>query len=201
MRRWRLVLIAYAPAVLLLAAAALQAQRKHLPISFFVSDVVTTADLPFYAGIVSNVGVLLWTVAAVAALFAGSVLRVRGNDRRLAGFLLGSGGFSALLAVDDLFLVHESVAPYYVGIPQNVVLGTYGVLAIAGLVAFADTIRQTDYQLFALAVVFLGLSVAIDQASALLSREVLWEDGAKLLGIVAWCLYFTRTAFVSVTRI
>jgi hypothetical protein len=200
MRRWRLILLAYVPAVLLIAAAALQASRKHLPISFFFSDVATTADLPFYAGIVSNVGILLWTVAAVAALFGGSVLRRRGSDPRLARFLLASGAFSALLMVDDLFLIHEIVAPYYVGIPQKAVLATYGVLAMAGFAAFADTIRQTEYQLFAVAVVFLALSVVIDQAASLVPGELLWEDGAKLLGIVTWCLYFTRTAFASVMR-
>jgi hypothetical protein len=201
MRRWRLVLIAYAAAVLLVAAAAIQSARKQLPITFFFSDVATTANLPFYAGIVSNVGILLWTVAAVAACFAGSVLRLRGGDPRLARFLLASGAFSALLMADDLFLVHEMVAPYYLGIPQNVVLGSYGVLAMAGFAAFNDTIRRTEYQLFALAVAFLALSVAIDLASALVPNEVLWEDSTKLLGIVAWCLYFTRTAFVGVMRI
>lgn len=201
MRRWRLVLIAYIPAVLLLAAVVVQARRKGLPLSFFFSDIATTADVAFYAGIVSNVGVLLWSVAAVAACFGGSVLRVRGSDQRLARFLLAAGAFSALLALDDLFLFHETVAPYYIGIPQQAVLATYGVLAIAGLVTFADTIRRTEYHLFTLAVVFLGLSVVIDQASSLVSGEILWEDGTKLLGIVAWCVYFTRTAFVSVATL
>ncbi|CAN5631407.1 hypothetical protein BH23ACI1_BH23ACI1_05290 [soil metagenome] len=191
-------LVALLPAVFFLAALAAVTSWKDIPFGTVASDPHTVGDLPFYAGLLSNVGVLLWCAAAAVATFSGAILWARGVERPLATFLLASGVFTAVLLLDDFFLIHEIVFPYYLGLPQNLLLGAYAVGSLAWLGAFRRTILRTESVVLLLALVFLGLSVVFDQLPPMLPMHLLWEDGAKLLGIATWCTYFVRTSAAAI---
>jgi hypothetical protein len=53
-----------------------------------------------------------------------------------------------------------------------------------------------DYLLMLLAFAFFGLSILFDglQGRVALSNHHYFEDGTKLMGVVGWSVYLTRTA-------
>jgi hypothetical protein len=187
-------LLVYLPAVLLIAFVSAVAGWKNIPFTVVSSDPATTGRLPFYAGILSNIGVLAWCGGAAVALFSAVLLRRTGGDGRLSAFLFASGFFGAVLLVDDLFLVHEIVFPYYLGLPQQLPIVAYGVSAVLYLAVFARTIAGTDFLILLTALAALGVSVLVDQLPFQLPMHLVWEDGAKLIGATGWCAYLASTS-------
>ena len=58
-------------------------------------------------GVVSNVGVLLWTVAVATCLVAAVTIDPSGAGKRWRTFFVASGVVTSVLLLDDLFLLHE----------------------------------------------------------------------------------------------
>ncbi|MDJ0680785.1 MAG: hypothetical protein QNJ18_13070 [Xenococcaceae cyanobacterium MO_167.B52] len=104
------------------------------------------------------------------------------------------GIITLILLLDDLFLFHEVIAPGIFMISETIVYGGYGLVILASLINFRKIILQSEWGLFGLAFVFLGLSIVIDSLPVLdnMSTDLnyLIEDGFKLLGIVSWFGYF-----------
>ncbi|HEX2095166.1 MAG TPA: hypothetical protein VHG28_22400 [Longimicrobiaceae bacterium] len=99
------------------------------------------------------------------------------------------------------FFLHEEVLPNRVGIPEKVVPGVYGSLALLYLFHFRDAILRAEPALLALALGCFAVSVLADARFAVATREtLLLEDGAKLLGIATWLAYFTRVGSAVVRR-
>jgi hypothetical protein len=72
------------------------------------------------------------------------------------------------------------------------------------VVRYWRMILSTNYLMLVIAVAFLGTSVAIDDIfepymHAFGQGRIFLEDGAKWLGIAAWCSYHVSTAFELVT--
>ncbi len=187
-------LVIYPATILLLAGVLVLASRMGQPLSIFLSDPVTVMEAPPYYGAVSNLGVLIWGVGGAIAVFSAAVLRARRANGELGWFLLASGLWTMVLAADDLFLLHETILPHYLAIPQNLVLGAYAVLGVAYLIRFWKMMAQTDWLLIGIAFAGLGLSVVFDTVLKPLefSQQSLLEDGSKLIGIVSWTAYFWR---------
>ena len=122
-------------------------------------------------------------------MFCWSAVRQSNSDDELARFLLTSGVFTLFLAIDDVFLLHETVFPYF-GIPQGVVLGSYVVFVPIYLFIFRRTILETDFLLLALAISLFAISVGLDVFKPFRNFLTFFEDGAKLAGIVSWAVYF-----------
>jgi hypothetical protein len=178
---------------LLLAAAAL----TPTPMGYMTRDMAAIGELHPLAGILSNLGVLLWCASAAICLFAALGLRDPGSTAAFR-FLLCSAALSAYLLVDDFFMFHEELAPRYLGLHKDAVIAGLGAATCAYLLAFWRLIAQTQFVVLALAVGLLGASAAMD---ALLwpwlkigGWEFFIEDGAKWLGIASWCSYHVRTA-------
>ena len=176
-----------------------------LRLSDLMRDPAAVAAQPFYIGLGSHVGVLLWGAAATICLFSAGVLTPGSEAGTRRSFLNASGVLTLILALDDLFLLHEEVIPRFLGIPEMVVLGSYGLLVIAYLTRYRGVIARTDHYLLRLALTFFGLSLVLDMLPALfpdsssmrdvlppvlIDVHVLLEDGAKLFGIVSWLGYF-----------
>lgn len=196
----RFALIAYVPVVLLVMALVVVERAKGIPIGELTRDAAKVDGVAPYAGFVSNLGALIWCVAAVVTLMAAVLYRrARGWDGWTV-LLLFAGAFSTLLLVDDLFLLHDEILPVYANIPQKAVLLGYVLLAGAFVALFYRQIRVTAFAPLALAAVFFAASIVVDEAlgtsdfeitllgDTLLARN-LFEDGFKLLGLVSWCGY------------
>jgi hypothetical protein len=191
------------PALLFLAVMVVLCTQMDIPISFFTCDPASTVEIHPFTGMVSNIGILLWTSSAVVCLFSWGLLRKDPEKRRFSTFLLFSGILTLILVIDDLFLFHEEIFPEQLGIPQKFVLLGYMGITLVGVVVFRKTILATDYLLLLIALGFFGLSVFVDvfdhEIDALIGGwRYLFEDGFKFLGIVTWLGYFWRTCFTAI---
>ena len=79
-----------------IAVATFLVRRRGLATGFVLSDTQSIGDLPWYAGALSNAGIVMWVVTAAVAIF-GSRLA---EDRETRGFLLSGGLLSSLLGFD-----------------------------------------------------------------------------------------------------
>ena len=157
-------------------------------------DPTDTGGLPWYVGLVSNLGIVGWCVASIAAFFASLAART-GNRLAAASMLRGGSMLCGLLLLDDLFLLHSNVLPKAIGVPKLLVVTIYGLIAVSWVLANLYELRRTRYPILVLASGALGASIAID---AIFKPSgdfgLLAEDGGKFLGILAMATFFGLTA-------
>jgi hypothetical protein len=183
-------------------AAMLAAQkisfRYGYELSFLTRDTSWALGGPFFAGWISSANAMVWCAAAVVCLFSSALVR-RGE---WSTFLLWSGLLSLLLGVDDLFMLHDGLFPWLFGIGDRPTFAAYGLLTLLWLWVFRRTILRTNYVLLGIALALFAVSVLADRRFVAIAphRLHLLEDGAKLLGVTAWCFYFATTAFGVVRR-
>lgn len=195
----------YVPLALLATVATYMSVSHGLPVKVFFQDAAVIGGLPAYAGSLSTVGVVLWCAAATVCFLTAAVLWTVRGRRADASFLFAFGAVSAVLMADDAFMIHDALAPYYLGVSSREVYAVYLVLVLAALVSFRRTILQTDYVLLVAALGFLGASVVLDvladtgvlRGLGLHSEdmEFFLEDGCKLLGIGGWFGYLGWVCF------
>jgi hypothetical protein len=200
----------YSCTFLVLCLFILISLKTKIPIEVFLSDPALVAGSNGLAnselnvsinpliGAVSNIGILLWCISATIAFLGFLILKKSRKKKDTKSFLFYSGILTSILLVDDLFLIHEAIAPKILQINQEMFY-LFLVIATAGwLIKFRKTILKTDYIPLVLAFVFLGLSVVFDRIVDLsiiqleFSQIKIFEDGSKLFGIVSWTTYFFR---------
>ncbi len=201
----KLTLLWLVPAALLLLLVASGCYILDLPVSRFTRDpLAITEGHPLY-GFVSNVGAILWSASAAFCFLAYVLLRPLERARDEVGFFITGGGISLILLVDDLFMLHDSIATVYLAIDEWLFLMIYAALCIYYLLRYWKLISGKGFLLFALAVAFFTLSIVVDSLpETLLPWHHLYEDGFKFLGITSWCgfqctvcLHRVRLAFAS----
>lgn len=198
---WPIMLLIYTPVVVAFAIMIAIRIQTGIAIAEFTRDPLGFTDIPVYKGVLSNLGVLIWSAAAAVCFFTYGVIHRWSAGGVNSHFLLAGGLITALLALDDLFMLHEVVFPVHLGVPQNIVYATHAVLLLWFLVWYRSTILQTDYLLLALSFAGFGLSVGFDATASLYSVPGLYifEDGGKLFGIVSWTAYFTLVSVRHIT--
>lgn len=144
-------------------------------------------------GFVSMLGVMLWAMTAATGLFAAVHLLATGFGGAVFRFALTAGLFNGWMALDDAFLVHETVMPS-LGVPQNAVLMAYAGLAAAYFVSNRKVMLAGDVWLLIMGGTALATSVAVDTLfHSLDPRLVLLEDSAKFFGIFCWTAFHIST--------
>ncbi|MBV2352498.1 oxidoreductase [Synechococcus sp. HK05] len=183
----RVLLVAVVPALIVYVLALLLSAAAGIRTQLVIRDLAQSCDTALGVGFLSNVGYLLWISAAAIALFGAlsGVVDVRGRVRQL---LLCGGGFSLLLCLDDMFLLHDR----YIG--SSFLYSLYAIFALLILFRFRAQVQALGGGSFLLAVVLLGLSVITDQLQELIPIDYatlqLFEEGAKFLGIAAWLAFW-----------
>jgi hypothetical protein len=176
------VLVAIYGAALVLVGLVVAASRaldRH--VSYFTREPADELHAPAYLGALSNLGALIWCMAATACLLTWLV-----TSRSRRSPLLWGGLLTALLLGDDFFLLHDDWYPK-LGIPQRAANVVYFGLTIAYLVGFRRWLRGHAGWMLVLAFALLGGSAALD--SAYRDQDAI-EDSVKLLGIVTWATFF-----------
>ena len=192
----------FIPAAGFLAVIGVMAAAGHVDVRSMTQDVTSLGRIHPLSGLLSNLGILLWWSTASICLLSAAA--VRGRDvPDLQSFLLWSGALSAYLALDDLFRIHETLAPRYAGIAERHVYAVLVVAVAAHLLVFWRVILGTEYRLLLLALLLLSSSVAMDTVIERWMRqlgqwEFFLEDGAKWLGIVSWCAYYSTACLQAV---
>jgi hypothetical protein len=195
--RFSTIAAVYGPALVVLGFTILVSASADVPVAVFLRDPADTLHAHPLTGLLSHVGVLVWWAAASVCLFCGAVLWRARADQRLRSFLAWSGVITAVLATDDLFLVHDALAPLYLGLDDKAFLFAYGAAVAWYLVRFRTIILDSEYTLLLLALLFFGSSILVDMV--LQDRwaspwRIAVEDGLKLLGIVGWSGYLILAA-------
>jgi len=185
----------WVPILLLLVVAKLFSDTSRISLRQLMLDPTEFMDVPFYTGIMANLGILLWTATASICLFI-SIFLAPLVGKAWKDFFLVSGLLTLLLLLDDLLRIHDEIFPVYFGIKGDVIGIGYFLLTFLYLLRYRTLIFQYPYTFLVMALGFFAVSVAIDVApSALKHRfsvaDVLFlEDSAKLLGIANWLAYF-----------
>ena len=196
--------------LILLAAVAIQ---TSVPLERLFRDTIAVAEeypgcCSVYDGMISNLGILLWWATASIAAFAALTMASLSGRRYDVVALAMAAVFSAWLAMDDLFMLHESVFPI-VGWTQPMTYALYGVLVAAYIALSWRVVLVAAPLLLLLAIGMLGASVSVDiladQNLGAISiwldenprTELLLDDGFKFLGIGFWfCLHLAAARSV-----
>jgi len=203
------IMVAFGMVILIVYATT------HVNVHHLVADPAEIAALPEYTGIYSHIGILTLWAAAVVAIVT-SIVAARPQPHQLpAAFLRSLSALLALLAVDDLLMLHEwaglllsETSPareqdWSRSQLEAVVFAVIGILWLLWLIRFRRVILRTDYLLLAAAILAFGASVAIDLGMYVfpsLDPETLrWqttvavlEEMAKLTGIILLFAYTVR---------
>jgi hypothetical protein len=130
------------------------------------------------------------------------VLRLTSRRSSGPGFFLWAGLVTMMLALDDLFLLHDEVFMLYLGQNEHRTFLVYGAVIAIFLGYYRRSILSSrSLPLLVLALVLLGSSIFVDNTSRFWSdpeMRILVEDGLKLLGITAWTAYFVRRSYFAV---
>jgi hypothetical protein len=190
----------YVPAAALLLGAVVTACVRGVTLGMFTRDPTTIMGASPLIGALSSIGVLAWCATATLCLFTWAVMRHRTGGRLGDTFLLTPGLLTTALTLDDLFEIHETLIPHYVGGPDDLLIVPYVLIAMGWVIAFHRRILETDYVLLLIAIFLLAVSVAVDALTeGPYSTRYMFEDGFKFLGIVGWLGYLGRVCFRELT--
>ena len=176
--------------VLALSFAAYVAGRTGVPLAALVRDPAAIARHPFYYGFFSNLGVVLWAACGGFLVLGSVALWTRRGRTPHACFLACFACTTWMLALDDLYMVHEDAYRQLLPGPEEVPLAAYAAVLFAGLFAFRRLIWQSDWLPLAFALGFFAASILADVILDQGPLQHYLEDAAKLLGIIAWVHYF-----------
>lgn len=179
--------------------------QPYVTMASLIRDPAALSGGRFYYGFVSNLGVILWCATASVCLFRGAELLGRPAQRATAVFMLSAGLFTAVVLLDDFFMLHEEVIPTYLHIPEKAVLLAYALMLAFYLALNWRLLLAADAPLLALALGFFALSNLVDMTfthsfymttrGEEVSRDVIVEEGAKFVGISAWTTFHLRAAW------
>jgi hypothetical protein len=198
----RSLLLLYIPVGLLfIGVGILTRVVDDASLAFFLRDVVLTGELPFFAGFVSQVEMILWSASLTVCLF--SLIVLHSEKKELPGprrLLLQGGLLTGILLIDDIFLFHEEIAPDYLHISENIVIVLYLAMSIVFVASNWYEILDSEYLILSIALFLFANSILLDAIPVdeydlryfWEQLEIFLEDGFKFAGIATWLLYFSR---------
>jgi len=152
---------------------------------------------PTYGGWFGSFGVMGWTLSAAISGVGAEAMRRRHQPQE-ARFLLASTLLSAGLLFDDLFMVHSTLAPQYLGVPKPAALLGIVVVALIWALAFRRRLLiDPDLPILVWAAGWYGLALWIDSYGELIGWGGVREEAAKLIGVATWLVFFWRTTLRS----
>lgn len=166
-------------------------QRRVPTVSLYL-DPAATSSARVWTGFFTELGLMLWAVAATAAGFLWAVCARGGWDRSGARLGGSAAGFTALLWLDDQFAVRNWALPHVLGAPESAGDVIYLSLGVAWVALNWRTIVVSDRLIVMAAGLGLGSSELVNFGikEQFTTTGTLLEEVPKLLGIAAWALFF-----------
>jgi hypothetical protein len=204
---WKLLLLLYVPILLLFVVLRVISHfSERITLSYLTRDVAAIADLPFYAGILSQMGGLLWAASLAICVFALMTLGKQNQPFTASKRLLFQASIlTAVLLFDDVFQFHEEIGEDYLGISEKVSVLAIVFLGLFFLFSNLREILNSEYLILGLALGLFGGSVFLDAADLedfgrigkFFSDQLqtFAEDGLKFAGITTWLVYFARYGY------
>lgn len=187
----RCILWAGVPALLFYGCALVGLQIAGLDLVEILRDPAQQNGQSSFLGFVSNIGVWLWVSSTAICFFSAITggVEMKGGQRELL-FLVGL--FSAILAVDDFFMIHDR----YVN--EKFCYLAYAACAGVLLLRHYKVIIETEGFAFLLAGFLLALSILTDLTQNHLplcySHVQIFEEGFKFIGGATWLYFASRIA-------
>ena len=159
-----------------------------------IRDLAQTCGYPIGVGLISNLGILIWSASASISLF--SSLSGLVQKRENSNFLFSGGILTFILCIDDFFLLHDK----YIG--ADFLYITYSIMGLYILTKFRKLILDIDFLPFIVSVILLSLSIAFDKTI----QEIfpnnyiniqLYEEGFKFVGIICWMNFWWKASLKS----
>jgi hypothetical protein len=197
------LLLVYIPAVVLLVILYILYRSGTIPFGIIFSDPTEYLEYNRLNGLVLYLGVFLLISSAAVCIFNYFVLRSRGHAGSEGRFLLFFGLFSVLLAVDDLFMVHEAVGDVVAtaaavtdDLGEAITFAVYILVFAFFTLKYRKVIYRTEYFLFIVSIVFFVLSISLDLLPLSLPDNPLFkgEEIFKFFAYITWFVYAARTA-------
>ena len=185
----RALIVVYGAAIGIVLFVVALSRATDRPLEYFTREPADILHAPAYVGSLSNLGALVWGVAATCALLAWVV-------ERSPRALLFGGLLTLLLLADDFYRLHEDFYPTF-GIRQRFSNIVYFLLVVGYLAVFRDYLRSRGGWLLLTAFGLLGVSAALD---ILFRDQDAAEDGIKLFGIAAWATFFVLAGYDELRR-
>lgn len=175
---------------------------RGIPVQDMTRDVADIGGIHPFAGFLSSLGILLWAASGAIWIFSALLLHAAGAHGQTS-FAFGFGTVTWLLAVDDLFQLHESLGPAYLGWNEGIGYALLGASVLALLAVHRSSIVASRYLPLLISFLCLGASVFVDVLEPWLWRTrslaFLLEDGLKWLGIVGWSAYAVSWCRIAVS--
>lgn len=176
-------------ATILLVGAYYVAAVTGRPIGDLLRDANAIAHQPNYFGAIDHAEVLLMSGAAWIALFTAALKR----DRSVLFLALG-GTLSALLALDNLYMLHESAWRFHLN--ERVIFGLYGVLLALIVVTNFRRFLRTPFVLLGLGTALFAAAVLVDAIPpGTIPLPKGFEDSLELIGTCFWVAYFVKCSW------
>lgn len=178
--------LALALAALLLGAAYYVTTVTDRSIDVLLRDANAIAQQPNYFGALDHAEVLLMSGAGWISLFAATLQRDR------SALFLGLGGLlSLLLALDNLYMLHESSWRFHLN--EQIVFGFYGLMLVLLVVTSLRRFLNTPFVLLGIAIFLFMVAVLIDALPLGSMPAPAWlEDCLELVGVCFWSAYFVK---------
>jgi hypothetical protein len=184
-----IALTASAAVLAFLGAIVVASEVLDKPLLVFIVEPASIGASIWYAGVLSTTGALLWWSAATVSYVTAWIAKATGAGP--AGFWLGLGVLTTVLALDDLYQGHEYVYRVYLHLPEEGSGAIYAAAAAGLAFVYRWYLRKLPWTIALVALVLFTISEAID----FLVEEgdtqyvLLLEDGTKFAGIAAWALF------------
>lgn len=210
---WKVLLFLYGSLLLFFVILDLISRSSdQITLSYFTRDISAIGNLPFFAGLVSQLGGLLWSAALTICIFVYFVLQAQEQNTRLPRrFLLQAALLTGVLLLDDFFLFHEDIGPDYLHISERLIVLSYGLIAAVFLFSNLREILASEYLILGLALILFGLSIFVDAVDleklngleSIFNEQfsIFLEDGFKFVGVATWLVYFARYGLQRITAL
>lgn len=168
--------------------------QSAVPVEDLVLDPSALRSDRWYAGMLTSLGVLGWSVVVCFCALTSFVAAL--DERRAAAGVFRWGAiYFAFLLFDDLFLLHSAVLPSMLGLSKSVILLLEAGLGGAWVLAGRRELGRTRWPILSAASVAFAGSLLVDAvAGAMSGQTLLLEDGLKMLGIAALATWAVLTS-------
>lgn len=167
--------------------------KEHLDLSDLTRDPNAVYRQSAYVGFISNLGIFIWASTVSVAWMAALMMKEGEGVKVMRSFLNWSGLITLFLALDDVFQVHETLIPYYLGLTEHYLYVAYIALLLAYTVKFYKILLNRNFVVLLFAYLGFAISIIIDELEIYSELWVFLEDCFKFAGICMWCVYFVRS--------
>jgi hypothetical protein len=206
----------YIPACLFIFLLWLLTQNSKISLYELVADPAEVGNLEPYTGLVSTLGILLWSGAVSICFFTAYLLKIsKKSNPKWQLFFLVSAYIMLWLLIDDIFQLHENFSTLLFGAEANIaqtnrplqhlletiLFAIYGLLFALYIFYFKKLIYQTELLVLILALLFFAISIVIDVLFEGMKGDLILEEGFKLLGIISLLTYYIRACYQKIKQL